>query len=377
MNELPILTEADVGTRTVRAFVHREVGVPGRVEKIRLRRVGPHDVRVKIEAVGICHSDLSLANGTLAQKFPAVLGHEASGVVSEVGSDIHDLAVGDKVILLWNPACGECWFCEHESASLCTHAADYQLKPHALDAGGEVVWAGVGVGAFAEETVIPASSARRFDGIEFNQAAMIGCASVTGVGAAINTGKVAEGQYVAVVVLGGVGLSAVQGALLSGAAKVFSIDRSADRLAIAERLGGIPIEAGDDIARRIRKLADGRGVDVAIDCVGAAATIRQSWEMTRRGGTAVVVGVGGKDQSVSFTPLELFYFARNLVGCVGGAGTPDVDYPRLVEWARTGKLVTDGLITSTFGLDGIEDAFRLMREASGGRAIIYPTRTAE
>lgn len=366
------LANDEVYSDPIRAYIYRAPGEEGRVEDIRLRKAGPQDVRVRIDAVGVCHSDLSLSNGTLVQKMPAVLGHEASGTVLEVGEDVRKVSVGDSVILLWNPSCGNCWFCEAGEKHLCEHASDNTGRPLALDADGNIVWAGLGVGGFAEQTVVPATSVLRTEGIQPDQAAMLGCASTTGVGAVVNSAKVAPGQTVAVIGLGGVGLSAVQGALLSGASAVFAIDRSSERLALAESLNAIPLEARDDIPKQIRKLTGGRGVDTSIDCVGASATIRQSWQMTRRGGTTVVVGIGSKDDQVSFSPLELFYFARTITGCVAGGGDPAIDYPRLFDWVKSNQLVTDGLITRQMPLEGVGEAFELMKAGSGGRAVIHP-----
>ncbi|WP_353713541.1 alcohol dehydrogenase catalytic domain-containing protein [Arthrobacter sp. K5] len=234
------LTPEDVYAEAILAFVHRKPGEQGQVEKIRLRKTGPDDVRVRIDSVGVCHSDLSLSNGTLGQKMPAVLGHEASGTVLEVGQDVTTVKAGDTVILLWNPSCGECWFCKAGDKHLCEHAADNTQRPLALDAEDNTVWAGLGVAGFAEQTVVPARSVMPIEGIDPDQAAMLGCASTTGVGAVVNSAKVVPGQSVAVVGLGGVGLSAVQGALLSGASQVIAIDRSQERLAIAETTGQSP-----------------------------------------------------------------------------------------------------------------------------------------
>ncbi|GEB65045.1 alcohol dehydrogenase [Sinomonas atrocyanea] len=327
---------------------------------------------MKIASTGVCHSDLSLSNGTLPQRFPAVLGHEASGTVLEVGEDVSDVAVGDSVILLWNPSCGSCWFCQAGDRHLCAHASDGARRPLALDADGATVWAGLGVAGFSEQTVVPAASVQRIEGIRPDQAAMLGCASVTGVGAAVNSARVTVGESVAVTGLGGVGLSAVQGALLSGASQVLAIDRSSERLALAQDLGAIPVQADGEALARIRGMTGNRGVDAAIDCVGASATIRQSWDMTRRGGRTVVVGIGRKEDYVAFSPLELFHSSRSLIGCVAGGSDPRTDYPRLLDWVKAGTLVTDGLITDRLGLGGVEEAFEKMQSASGGRTVIDP-----
>lgn len=367
-----VLSEHEVSEQPIRAFVHRTPGEPGAIELIRLRKVRSTDARVRIDSVGVCHSDLSLANGTLSQEMPVVLGHEASGTVVEVGTDVTSLAPGDRVILLWNPSCGECWFCTRGEAHLCEHATDNASRPLAVDARGETVWAGLGVGGFAEETVVPAANLVRAEEVTPDQAAMIGCATTTGVGAVLSTAKVQAGETVAVIGLGGVGLSAVQGAMLCGASEVFAIDRSEERLEMAARLGAIAIASDEHTSKSVRARTEGRGADAVLDCVGQATTIRQAWQTTRRGGRTVVVGIGPREQQVSFNPLELFFFARSLIGCVAGGLDPRRDYAKLIGWVNDGSLATDHLITSTLGLDEVEVAFRDMERGSGGRAVIHP-----
>jgi S-(hydroxymethyl)glutathione dehydrogenase/alcohol dehydrogenase len=196
---------------------------------------------------------------------------------------------------------------------------------------------------------------------------------MTGVGAVLKTARVREGQSVLVVGLGGVGLSVVQGARLVGAGQVVVVDRSPDKLELARTLGATDVlEAGGELAQQVRGLTGRRGVDHAFDCVGSAATIRAAWSATRRGGVTTVVGIGGKDEQVSFSPLELFHFARTLQGCVYGSTDPFVDIPLVLEHAAAGRLDLGALVSGTVGLDGIDAAFADMTAGRGARTLVIP-----
>jgi S-(hydroxymethyl)glutathione dehydrogenase/alcohol dehydrogenase len=211
------------------------------------------------------------------------------------------------------------------------------------------------------------------DGVPLEQAALVGCAVMTGVGAVLNTAKVRAGQSVLVVGLGGVGLSVVQGARLAEAGTVIAVDRSPEKLELARTMGATDVlEAGDDLAKQVRGLTDRRGVDHAFDCVGLADTIRTSWSATRRGGSTTIVGIGGKEQQVTFTALELFHFARTLQGCVYGSTDPMSDIPKILGYAADGRLDLGALISGTIGLDGIDGAFADMEKGVGARAVVVP-----
>lgn len=357
----------------VRAAVLDEVNGTHSVREIALRELGSDDVRVRIAAAGICHSDLSLANGTLAQTFPAVLGHEGSGVVDAVGEQVTHVAPGDRVVLNWAPPCRSCWFCQHDEPWLCENSAAASRQPHATLEGVDL-YPGIGTGAFAEQTVVPAAAVIPIaDDIPLEVAALLGCAVLTGVGAVQNTGRVRQGDAVLVLGLGGVGLSALQGARLAGASVVIAADLSADKEPLARQCGATEfVVGGDDLAKRVRALTGGRGVDVALECVGRSATIRQAWSCVRRGGRAVVVGVGSNDDRVEFGALELFYFARSVTGCVYGATDPDRDVPRLIDAWRAGELDLDALVTNRTDLSGVDAAFEAMRAGHGGRTLLIP-----
>ena len=358
---------------TVRAALLTEIGAPLRVVDLLLPEPGPGQVRVRIAATGVCHSDYSLARGTLRQQVPAVLGHESAGVVAAVGDGVTSVAVGDRVVLVWAPPCRECWFCSVNEPWLCERSSDRAGSPYAT-VEGQDVYPGLSTGGFATETVVSERAVLPVpDGVPLEQAALVGCAVMTGIGAVLNTAGVQPGQSVLVVGLGGVGLSVVQGARLAKASQVIVVDRSVEKLDLASRMGATDVlEAGGELAKQVRALTAGRGVDHAFDCVGLADTIRSCWSATRRGGTTVVVGIGGKEQQVTFSALELFHFARTIKGCVYGGADPSVLMPRILAHAAAGDLDLGGLISGTIGLADIDAAFDDMDRGLGARSLVVP-----
>lgn len=358
----------------VDAVVLRSPERPMAVERIRLRDVGPGDIRVRIEATGVCHSDLSLARGVLAQPLPAVLGHEACGTIVETGPEVAGLEVGDRVILLWITPCGDCVHCRRGEPHLCVNGSARGGEPYALDTAGEPVFPGLTVGSFAEQTVVPAAAAVKVpDDISSADAALLGCAVTTGMGAVTKTAAVTAGSSVLVLGLGGVGLAAVQGARLAGAERIIAVDRNSDKATLAAKLGADHfVPADDDTKKVVRGLTAKQGVDFAFDCVGSARTIRDAWGMTRRGGSTCVVGIGGKDDKVSFSALELFHFARTLVGCVAGSLDADQDLPRYFDHVRSGRIDLASMVTGHGGLSDVEGALREMSAGRGIRTLVVP-----
>ncbi|MGQ0840133.1 alcohol dehydrogenase catalytic domain-containing protein [Actinokineospora sp.] len=356
----------------VRAAVLSEQGKPLHVTEIVLPEPGPGQVRVRVAATGVCHSDLSLANGTLRQPVPAVLGHEGAGVVVSVGDGVTRVAPGDHVLLNWAPACRECWFCASGEPYLCERAADAAGVPHATLADGTPLYPGLGTGAFAEETIVPERGAVKIPAdVPLAQAAVLGCAVLTGAGAVFNTAAVTAGQAVAVVGVGGIGLSVLQAARIVGADPIIALDVHEAKAELALAQGATHFVVSDDKApKAVRALTGGRGADVAFECVGHPAAIRTAWSSSRRGGQVVVVGVGSAKAMVEFSALELYWFGRTLTGCLFGSTDPDVDVPRLLELVGSGQLDVGGLVTSTTDLDGIEAAFEDMRAGRGGRTLV-------
>jgi S-(hydroxymethyl)glutathione dehydrogenase/alcohol dehydrogenase len=345
------------------------------VQDVSLRALGNDDVRVRIAGVGVCHSDLSMVNGTLRPSYPLVLGHEASGVVTEAGPDTN-VAVGQHVVLNWAVPCGTCWHCEHGEPWLCSTIEGITGTPGGTLADGTPFQACLGLGAMAEEVVVPATAVVPLpDDVPLEESALLGCAILTGVGAARNAARIQPGDTVLVIGLGGVGLSAVMGARLAGADRILAVDVSDSKESLARTAGATDfLVASPDLAQQVRGLTDGRGADRALECVGSATTIRQAWTAVRRGGTCVVVGVGPKDQQVTFNPLELFHFSRTLVSSIYGNSDARHDISGLLEYVADGRLDLAATITDRITLADVPAAFERMQRGEGGRALVtFPT----
>ncbi|MET9295474.1 zinc-binding dehydrogenase [Streptomyces sp. NPDC003077] len=356
-----------------RAAVLPAVGAPLEIAEIVLSDPGPGQVRVRLAAAGVCHSDLSLSNGTLRQPVPAVLGHEGAGTVTAVGAGVDSVAPGDRVVLNWAPSCGACHFCGLDEPWLCAHAGAAASTPYArLAADGSELYPGLGTAVFAEETVVPAHAALPLpEGVPLVDAALLGCAVLTGWGAVHHSARVRAGESVVVFGVGGVGLATLQAARIAGAGPIVAVDISPEKEELARAAGATEfLVAGEDTAKRVRKLTGGHGADVAVECVGRADTIRTAWSATRRGGRTTVVGIGGQDQQVTFSALELFYFGRTLSGCVYGNSDPAKDLPVIAGHVRAGALDLGGMVTERIGLEGIPAAFDAMVAGKGGRALV-------
>lgn len=356
----------------VRAAVLPAVGSPLEITGIDLPDPGPGQVRVRLAAAGVCHSDLSLSDGTMRVPVPAVLGHEGAGTVVAVGEDVGHVAPGDGVVLNWAPSCGACHACSLGEVWLCANALSGAADVYARTTEGTELHPGLNVAAFAEETVVSASCVLPVpDGVPLTDAALLGCAVLTGYGAVHHSARVRAGETVAVFGVGGVGLSALQAARIAGASKIVAVDVSAEKEELARAAGATDyVVASDSTARELRGLTGKQGVDVAVECAGRAVSIRTAWDSTRRGGRTTVVGIGGKDQQVTFNALEIFHWGRTLSGCVYGNSDPARDLPVLAEHIRAGRLDLSALVTERISLDGIPAAFENMLAGKGGRALV-------
>ncbi|MFG2476902.1 Zn-dependent alcohol dehydrogenase [Streptomyces fagopyri] len=357
----------------VRAAVLPAVGAPLEIAEIDLPEPGPGQVRVRLAAAGVCHSDLSLSDGTMRVPVPAVLGHEGAGTVVSVGEGVTGIAPGAEVVLNWAPSCGSCHACSLGEVWLCANALTGAGNVYARrTSDGSDLHPGLNVAAFAEETVVAAGCVLPApDGIPLTDAALLGCAVLTGYGAVHHSAGVRPGESVAVFGVGGVGLAAIQAARIAGASKIVAVDVSAEKESLARAAGATDyVVASDTTAREIRALTGKQGVDVAVECVGRAVTIRAAWDSTRRGGRTTVVGIGGKDQQVTFNALEIFHWGRTLAGCVYGNCDPARDLPVLAEHVRAGRLDLAMLVTERIGLEGIPGAFENMVAGKGGRAVV-------
>lgn len=354
------------------ALVVRDAGRPAAVEELRLPAVGPGQVRVRVRAAGVCHSDLSMMDGTLAPPYPVVLGHEAAGEVAEIGANVTRAAVGDHVTLNWQPACRTCWFCTQGEPWLCATASGVAARENGSTLDGAPVHVALGLGAFAEQVVVPENAVigvpRELD---WPVAALLGCAVLTATGAVRHTARVAAGQSVLVVGLGGVGLSVVAAARAAGADPVVAVDVNEHKKALAEAAGATDfIVASGALSKDVRRLTAGRGADHAFECVGRSTTIRTAWRATRRGGQVTVVGMGRADDTVVLSALDIFSSARILRSSVYGNADPDVDVPALARDVLEGRLSLDHLVTDRIALADVPAAFERMSRGEGARSVV-------
>jgi len=338
------------------------------------------EVRIRVAACGVCRSDLSMQDGTLPVPLPVVLGHEASAVVVEVGEGVTALAPGDHVVVSWVPQCGNCFFCRRGQPHLCQTADAVLLTGGLLDGSprlsldGAPLFQMTGAGTFSEETVIPASSAVKIpDDLPLDVAALLGCAVLTGVGAALNTATIRPGDTVAVLGCGGVGLNIIQGARIAGAEIVVAVDVHPAKLAVAEAFGAThTVDAtAADPANAVRDLTGQRGADVAFEALGQGGTIAQTIDMTRRGGQAVLVGIPRLEVMVTVPAmLGLVLQERTVKGCWYGSSDIQRDVPRLVELYRQGGLLLDELVSRRIDLSEVNSALDALRAGEGSRSVI-------
>ncbi|GAB3457505.1 Zn-dependent alcohol dehydrogenase [Actinophytocola sediminis] len=337
-------------------------------DDVRTTDVGPHEIRVQVRATGVCHSDLSAMDGTLPALAPAIIGHEGAGEVVAIGDRVEHLAVGDHVALTFVPPCGTCLNCRGGRPHLCAiHAIAAFVNPRFL-VGDTPAFGYAGTGTFAEELVVPADGAVRIpDDVPFEIAALVACGVMTGVGAVINTARVEPGATVLVLGCGGVGVSAIQGARLAGAAMIVAVDPVVDKHETAKRFGATHAITPEQLAETHATLTESQGFDYTFDVVGAPATIRSAWDNARRGGTAVVVGAGRGDAQVSFSAQELFLHDKKLLGSFYGGADVHRDYPRLLALWRAGRLDLEAMISRRITLAEINDGLQTLR--AGGNLI--------
>ena len=339
-------------------------------DDVTLTDLGPGDVHIKLVASGVCHSDVSAQNGTIPSGTPCVLGHEGAGVVLEVGDAVTDVKPGDHAIIAFTPACRKCRACLRGQSNLCETMISMATSPHFV-VDGKTIPGFCGCGTFAEEMIVPENAVIPVDEeIPLDIASLIGCGVTTGVGAAINTAQIKPGSSVAVIGCGGVGISAIQGARIAGAAEIVAVDTLDAKLDMAKKFGATHAVTPDALEGIKNEVTGGEGFDYALECVGHPQTIRQAYDITRRGGTAVVVGVGRLDQQVQFSAFELFYAEKNLKGSMYGSANVWVDFPRLLRLWKVGKLDLEGMISRRMPLEEVNEAFRAMQAGEVIRSVI-------
>jgi Zn-dependent alcohol dehydrogenase len=364
----------------VRAAVLREPGAGLRIEEVELAAPGPGELRVRVEAAGVCHTDLHYLHGQMRCPLPAVLGHEGAGIVEAIGPGTEtDLAIGERVAFLWRPRCGRCRYCVAGDPVQCVlgrvQAQGGSLPDGAirLSAGDERVHHFLGVSCFAEEVVVDARSAVRVpDGVPARIAAIAGCAVVTGLGAVVNVTDHAAGRPMLIVGAGGVGLSAVMGARLVGADPVIVVDVDDAKLALARELGAThTIDGRGDVLAEVLAI-EPEGVPWAIEAVGRPATIQSAFRCLAPTGTLVAVGLAGVDDVVPIPVNELVQRQKHVVGALYGAANPLIDLPRIFSLYLSGRLPLDRLLGDELPLEEVGTAYERLVDGALGRMVLVP-----
>ncbi|MEU0677097.1 S-(hydroxymethyl)mycothiol dehydrogenase [Streptomyces sp. NPDC006172] len=355
----------------VRGVVARAKGEPVAVETIVVPDPGPGEAVVKVQACGVCHTDLHYRDGGINDDFPFLLGHEAAGFVEEVGPGVTDVLPGDFVILNWRAVCGRCRACRRGRPQYCFDTHNAAQKMTLLD--GTELSPALGIGAFAEKTLVAAGQCTKVDPAASPAAAgLLGCGVMAGIGAAINTGNVGRGDTVAVIGCGGVGDAAVVGSHLAGAAKVIAVDIDDRKLATAKRLGATHTvnSKETDPVEAIRELTGGFGADTVIEAVGRPETYRQAFYARDLAGTVVLVGVPTPEMTLELPLLDVFSRGGALRSSWYGDCLPSRDFPMLIDLYLQGRLDLDAFVTETIALDEVEDAFAHMHRGDVLRSVV-------
>jgi S-(hydroxymethyl)glutathione dehydrogenase / alcohol dehydrogenase len=357
----------------MRAAVFVETGGPLVIEDLEPAPPGPRDVIVQLGASGVCHSDLSLKNGYVGIMPGTVLGHEGAGTIVEVGKEVSHLKKGDHIVASFIPACGVCWFCLRDQSHLCDTEFNVMMAMRGKRPDQTEYMTMTGLGTFAETMTCDQSSIVKVETqLPDEQLALIGCGVTTGVGAALNTAGVEPGSSVAIIGLGGVGQSVLQGCRIAGAGQIIAVDPVELKRKTAEQLGAtdlVDTNAGDPV-EQVKALTSGRGVDYAFEVIGLPETTLQAYNMIRKGGTAVMVGMTRAEAEVTIPTFDLFFNEKTLKGCKYGSGQVRRDFQRFADLIETGRLDTAAMVSRTVGLDDVNEAFRAMEAGEVIRSVI-------
>lgn len=335
------------------------------------------EVKVKMAATGVCHSDLSTANGTFPNPLPIALGHEGAGVVEEVGPGVTNVEPGDHVVLSFVPHCRDCFHCLRGEAYLCEKKrildGGSQLDgTHRLHEAGTDIPVMSGLGCMAPYAVTQAISVVPIDReVPLRVAALVGCAVTTGVGAVLKTAQVKPGSSVAVFGCGGVGICMIQGAVLAGAERVIAVDLNEAKLEMAKQFGAThTLQASDKVAKEIKGLTDRKGADYTFEAIGIAAVVEQAYAATRLGGKCTVVGMGKRDDRFRLDTFTFPLFAKTLCGCLYGHANPSLDFPNMLKLYQAGKLDLEAMISRTYTIDEAPQAFEDLKSGRNARGVI-------
>jgi S-(hydroxymethyl)glutathione dehydrogenase/alcohol dehydrogenase len=342
-------------------------------EDVKPNPPGPRDVVVEIGASGVCHSDLSIMRGYVPVPPGMVLGHEGAGRVVEVGAEVSRVKKGDRVVASFVPACGACWYCLRDQSELCERENEVSAAMRGTRPDGNPYFCMTGLGTFSSAmTVDEASVVKVETDLPDAQLALIGCGVTTGVGSALNTAKVRPGATVAVLGCGGVGQAVIQGARIAGAGRIIAIDPQALKQKMAKQLGATDVvdpSQGDPVDQ-VKALTGGRGVDYAFEVIGLPETIATTYQLARRGGEVIVVGMARFDAQFTVPAFGIFFEQKTIKGCKYGSAQVRRDFPRFVELIETGRLDTSSMVSKTIKLEGVNDAFKSMESGEVIRSVI-------
>lgn len=361
----------------MKAAVLYEPGKPLMIEDLKLAPPKTGEVRVKVAANGACHSDLHVMTGDMRMPLPIVLGHEGAGIVTEVGPGVTSVKEGDHVVLSFSPVCGSCYYCTQGTPHLC------ETRPKKLGTlldgttrlhkNGTDIFHFAFTASFAEETVVPESCAIKIrDDMPLDRACFVGCGTMTGIGAAINTAQVQPGSSVTVIGCGGVGLNVIQGAALAGARQIIAVDLLQKKLDFAKTFGATHFvnPSQDDPFKAVMDLTGGRGVDYAFEVISTAKTIELAFKMTARRGVCTIVGVSPESARITLNPNIFMMMEKRLQGSFYGSTRPRIDMPRLVDLYMEKKVKIDELVSRTFPLEGVNEAYDLLKQGDVARSVI-------
>ena len=358
----------------MKAAVLRAVGQPLQIEDVQIGLPGPREVLIRTAATGVCHSDLHFIEGSYKHPLPAVLGHEAAGIVEKVGAEVRTVKVGDHVVTCLSAFCGHCEYCLTGHMSLCPSPDTQRARdepPRLSEANGAAMTQYLNLSAFAEQMLVHehACTAIRRD-MPLDRAALIGCAVTTGIGAVTHTADVRPGDAVAVIGCGGVGLATINGALIAGAGRIIAIDRQASKLEMARLFGATDvIDASEgDVAKKVRELTGG-GVHFSFEAIGLKATTEDAFKMLRRGGTATVIGMIPPGVKIELNGSE-FLGEKKIQGSFMGSNRFPVDMPRYVDFYMQGRLKLDEMVSARLPLERVNDAFEEMKRGEVARSVI-------
>ena len=361
-----------------KAVVFRADGVTVHVEDIVVDPPGPHEVMIKVGACGVCHSDLSVTNGTLPLPAPVILGHEGAGVVCQVGVGVTDLKVGDHVISSFVNTCGRCRYCTSGKPNLCDmgNTTPYTLpggQPRTRDANGQPLNVMGGCGVMAEYATLHENNVVKVTAeVPLDRCALVGCGVMTGWGAACNTAKVEPGSICVVFGAGGVGLSTLQGCQIAGATMIVAVDMLASKLELAKVFGAthvVDASKSENVVKELRKLTGG-GADYAFECVGHGEIVAQAYGCLRKGGMAIVVGLAGPANTTTLKTASFALEEKGIKGSYYGSTRPRHDFPRLLALYQAGKLKLDELITHRYRIGEAPQAFEDLAQGRNARGVI-------